>query len=447
MELSDRKKKLMEENENLPDNPNRKESSPKNLKSFFKTHILLKSSKEQQPESYIKKTEYYFGKTLGAGSFGIVRTARHIPTNESVAIKILLKDALSKENLAMLYDELNILKRLHHKNIIAFKDWFESNEKFYIVTQLAVGGELFERIISKGNFAEADAVVISRQMLSAIQYIHSQHIVHRDLKPENILYLYKADDTTVSKENKDNIVIADFGISKELSNDDQLIFKSAGSMGYVAPEVLTKEGHGYPCDIWSLGVIVYSMLCGYSPFISESVDGFLEEISVGEYPVQFHKPYWNNISQEAKTFILKCCTVDPKKRKTADDLLKNDPWITKSNKNTIDLLPDIKKSLDHRRKLQRAIHAVILNNKIKKLKEKYNFNSASEDDLICDNNESAETDNIMEKIRKEINDISLSNNENAEKLKSEVRQKAFASIVQLAKLQKEELEKEGNQEP
>ena len=445
MDLTERKRQLMEENENLPLNQEEGSNSPKTLKSFFKTHILMKGGKEKQPECYKKKTEYYFGKTLGAGSFGIVRTAKHIPTNENVAIKILLKDALTKESLSMLYDELNILKRLHHRNIIAFKDWFESNEKFYIVTQLAVGGELFDRIVAKGNFAEADAVVIARQMLSAIQYIHSQNIVHRDLKPENILYLYKADDNNVPKEKKDDIVIADFGISKELSSDQELIFKSAGSMGYVAPEVLTKEGHGKPCDIWSLGVIVYSMLCGYSPFIAESVDGFLEEISIGEYPIQFHKPYWNNISHEAKTFILKCCTVDPKERHTADDLLNNDPWITKSNKNTKDLLPDIKKSLTHRKKLQMAIHAVMLNNQVKKLKEKYNFNSDSEDDLVCDNQKGVESENIMERIRKEMEKLSTSDNENADKLKSELRQKAFASIVQLAKLQKEELSKEQNE--
>lgn len=149
-------------------------------------------------------------------------------------------------------------------------------------------------------------------MLDAIKYIHSQNIIHRDLKPENILYLYQADDESVDKDQRDEIVIADFGISKELATEDELIFKSAGSMGYVAPEVLMKEGHGKPCDIWSLGVIVYSMLCGYSPFVADSVDGFLEEVTSGEYPIQFHKPYWNNISNEAKSFILKCCTVDPK---------------------------------------------------------------------------------------------------------------------------------------
>ncbi|XBW35763.1 hypothetical protein QEN19_001333 [Hanseniaspora menglaensis] len=442
MNLTERKKKLMEENENLPDNQKIKGSST--IKGFFKSHLLMKGGKQKEPESYKKKTEYYFGKTLGAGSFGIVRTAKHIPTQEKVAIKILLKDALSNETLNMVYAELNILKKLHHKNIIRFKDWFESREKFYIVTQLAVGGELFDRIVSKGNFSESDAVVIARQILSALQYIHSQNIVHRDLKPENILYLYKADDENVAKEVKDGIVIADFGISKELSTDDELIFKSAGSMGYVAPEVLTKVGHGKPCDIWSLGVIVYSMLCGYSPFIAESVDGFLEEVSLGEYPIQFHKPYWNNISSEAKTFILKCCTVDPKQRKTADELLNSDPWIIKSNSNDKDLLPDIKKSLGHRRKLQLAIHAVILNNKVKKLQEKYNFVDTGEEDLVYDDSKADASENIMERLRKKMNEISVSDNENAAKIKSELRQTAFASLVQLATLQKDELQKSDN---
>lgn len=238
-----------------------------------------------QPASYVNKKKYIFGKTLGAGTFGVVRQAKNTETGEDVAVKILIKKALkgNKIQLEALYDELDILQGLHHPNIVAFKDWFESKDKFYIITQLAKGGELFDRILKKGKFTEVDAVRILVEILSAVKYMHSQNIVHRDLKPENLLYIDKSDESP--------LVVADFGIAKRLKSDEELIYKPAGSLGYVAPEVLTQDGHGKPCDIWSIGVITYTLLCGYSAFRAERVQDFLDECTTGEYPVKFHRPY------------------------------------------------------------------------------------------------------------------------------------------------------------
>ncbi|CCK73513.1 serine/threonine-protein kinase NDAI_0G05300 [Naumovozyma dairenensis CBS 421] len=386
-----------------------------------------------QPASYVNKTNYIFGKTLGAGTFGVVRQARKLTTGEDVAVKILLKKALKGNNvqLQMLYDELAILQKLHHPNIVAFKDWFESKDKFYIVTQLATGGELFDRIIKKGKFSEVDAVSIMVQLISAVSYIHSQNIVHRDLKPENVLYLDNSDNS--------QLVIADFGIAKELKSNDDLIFKGAGSLGYVAPEVLTREGHGKPCDIWSLGVITYTLLSGYSAFIAESVEGFLEECTRSTYPVKFHSPYWDNISQEAKDFILRALTIDPNDRPTAEELLQ-DPWITNKNISTTDILPDVKKGFTLRKKLRDVIEIVKLNNRIKKLRALYGEGEEEEDKDLVENQISpiAQLQSSLRALslqpkNQQIGELSPEQKQ----LKSALTQNTFAQIVQAAKQRKQ----------
>lgn len=369
-----------------------------------------------QPSSYINKLNYVFGKTLGAGSFGVVRQARNISTGEDVAVKILLKKAFKGNNnqLQMLYDELLILQTLDHPNIVKFKDWVESKDKFYIMMQLATGGELFDRICSKGKFTEEDASNVIFQVLGAVEYLHSNNIVHRDLKPENLLYL---DDSEDSK-----LVISDFGISKKLDSDTDLIYKAAGSMGYVAPEVLTKSGHGKPCDVWSIGVITYTLLCGYSPFISDTVEGFWDECTSGTYPVTFHTPYWNNISSGAKEFIICALTIDPCRRPTAADLL-NHEWIT-SNSQTQDLLPTISKRFNARKKFSEAVEIVKLNNRIQKLRQLY----IQECDSDTDIEENAPTiDSINSALEK--SSIGQNNPTNQGNLKSMFAQNTFAQIV------------------
>lgn len=390
-----------------------------------------------QPSSYVNKRDYIFGKTLGAGTFGVVRQARHIPTNENVAVKILLKQALKGNDvqLKMLYDELSILQRLHHPNIVQFRDWFESKDKFYIVTQLATGGELFDRIISKGKFTEVDAIKIVVQMLNAVVYIHSMNIVHRDLKPENVLYLDPSDDS--------RIVVADFGIAKELKNGDELIFKAAGSLGYVAPEVLTTHGHGKACDIWSLGVITYTLLCGYSPFVADTVENFLNECTAEDQPVKFQKPYWNGISEEAKKFIVRALTLNPHKRPTAKEL-SEDPWITSSSKSTNDLLPGVKKSYDSRTRFRDAVEIVKLNNRIAKLRKMYCQGESTEgpETDIEENRScaSAPSDGSLSQSFKSLNLKSSSSSTNSsclsedeKKIKSTLTQNAFAQLVKAAK--------------
>lgn len=415
--------------EPLSENNSRKPEEPEPVEGHKLTKLFNKVT--GQPSSYVNKSDYIFGKTLGAGTFGVVRQARCISSGENVAVKILLKKALKGQSvqLQMLYDELSILQQLNHPNIVRFKDWFESKEKFYIVTQLATGGELFDRILEKGKFCEVDAVFIVKQILQGVQYLHQRNIVHRDLKPENILYLNKSDDSP--------LVIGDFGIAKELKDDNELIHKAAGSMGYVAPEVLTSSGHGKPCDIWSIGVITYTLLCGYSPFLAESADGFIEECTSGQYPVVFHKPYWNNVSKTAKEFILWALTVSPKRRPTATDLI-NDIWITSTEKSTTDLLPEIRKGFDARKKFRDAVEIVKLNNRIKKLKVLYENQDESDTDIEVNSTDSfSKNDYSADSLQSSLKSLSIKDSHT--ELKSSLTQNAFAQLVLTASKNKEKV--------
>ncbi|KAK3942696.1 putative calcium calmodulin-dependent protein kinase [Diplogelasinospora grovesii] len=306
-----------------------------------------------QPESYDKKSKYRFGRTLGAGTYGIVREADG-PTGK-VAIKIILKKNV-KGNEQMVLDELDMLQRLKHPHIVKFVDWFESRDKYYIVTELATGGELFDRICEQGKFTEKDASQTIKQVLGAVDYLHQNNVVHRDLKPENLLYLTKAPHS--------DLVLADFGIAKMLDNKDEVLTTMAGSFGYAAPEVMLKKGHGKPVDMWSLGVITYTLLCGYSPFRSENLQDLIDECS--NAAVVFHERYWKDVSDDAKDFIMKLLQAKPEDRATSKQALSH-RWLKGETATDHNLLPEIKAYLTKAR-LRRGIELVKLANRIEALK-------------------------------------------------------------------------------
>ncbi|KAI1433760.1 Pkinase-domain-containing protein [Xylaria sp. CBS 124048] len=306
-----------------------------------------------QPETYERKAKYKFGRTLGAGTYGIVREADS--PRGKVAIKIILKKNI-KGNERMVLDELEMLQRLKHPHIVRFVDWFESKDKYYIVTELATGGELFDRICEKGKFTEKDASQTIKQILGAVDYLHRNNIVHRDLKPENLLYQ--------TKDPHSDLVLADFGIAKMLDNKDEVLTTMAGSFGYAAPEVMLKRGHGKPVDMWSLGVITYTLLCGYSPFRSENLQSLIEECSNAN--VVFHERYWRDVSNDAKDFILHLLRPEPEDRSTSAQALQH-IWLSGENATDHNLLPEIKAYMAKAR-LRRGIELVKLTNRIEALK-------------------------------------------------------------------------------
>ncbi|EZF24002.1 CAMK/CAMK1/CAMK1-CMK protein kinase, variant 3 [Trichophyton rubrum D6] len=256
----------------------------------------------------------------------------------------------------MVYDELDMLQRLHHPNIVRFHDWFESKDKYYIVTQLATGGELFDRICDYGRFTEKDASQTIRQVLDAVNYLHERNVVHRDLKPENLLYLTTAQESP--------LVLADFGIAKMLDSDTEVLTSMAGSFGYAAPEVMLKQGHGKAVDMWSMGVITYTLLCGYSPFRSESLNDLIEECRSGR--IVFHERYWKDVSKDAKDFILTLLQPDPTLRSTSEQALQH-RWLKGETATDHNILPELKTYIA-RNRLKRGIEIIKLANRIEALK-------------------------------------------------------------------------------
>ncbi|XP_029902029.1 calcium/calmodulin-dependent protein kinase type 1D [Myripristis murdjan] len=261
----------------------------------------------------IKKI-FDFKEILGTGAFSEVVLAQEKLTGRMFAVKCIPKKAL-KGKESSIENEIAVLRKIKHENIVALEDIYESPNHLYLIMQLVSGGELFDRIVEKGFYTEKDASTLIRQVLDAVNYLHKMGIVHRDLKPENLLYFNPQDES--------KIMISDFGLSKMEGSGD-VMSTACGTPGYVAPEVLAQKPYSKAVDCWSIGVIAYILLCGYPPFYDENDSKLFEQILKADY--EFDAPYWDDISDSAKDFISSLMEKDPAKRYTCEQALRH-PWI------------------------------------------------------------------------------------------------------------------------
>ena len=248
------------------------------------------SSKSSKLDSFGSK--YELGAELGRGAYATVYSANNKVTFKKVAVKVVKKCRSEDE---FLRQEVDILKRLKHPNIVSCLDFFEDYSSFYVVMELVEGGEVFDQIIKKDTYSELEARELVFVLLNAIQYCHQRNIVHRDLKLENLLLASKSDTHFGS------IKVADFGFATKVKGTKKMLV--CGTPEYIAPEVLSKVPYGAPCDMWSIGIITYILLGGYPPFQEKNQKDLFEKIKSGKF--SFHNSHWKNISDEAKDFVKK----------------------------------------------------------------------------------------------------------------------------------------------
>ena len=231
------------------------------------------------------KDHYKFDKVLGEGSFAVVRKGIKKTTGEEFAIKIIDKSNMETDDQQALMLEVEILSRIDHPNIVKLFEVYDEKSKFYMVMELMTGGELFDRIVEKEHYSEKEASDTIRPIVDAIRYCHAMGIAHRDLKPENLLYTSPDPGATIK--------ITDFGLAKVISNT--LMTTACGTPGYVAPEIISGKGYDFQIDYWSIGVILYVLLCGFPPFYEETNEKLFDMIKTAQF--DFPSPQWDEISE------------------------------------------------------------------------------------------------------------------------------------------------------
>ncbi|XP_060796024.1 calcium/calmodulin-dependent protein kinase (CaM kinase) II gamma 1 isoform X10 [Neoarius graeffei] len=297
--------------------------------------------------------DYQLYEELGKGAFSVVRRCVKKSTGQEYAAKIINTKKLTARDHQKLEREARICRLLKHPNIVRLHDSIAEESFHYLVFDLVTGGELFEDIVAREYYSEADASQCINQILESVNHIHQHDIVHRDLKPENLLLASKMKGAAVK--------LADFGLAIEVQGEQQAWFGFAGTPGYLSPEVLRKDPYGKPVDIWACGVILYILLVGYPPFWDEDQHKLYQQIKAGAY--DFPSPEWDTVTPEAKNLINQMLTINPAKRITAEQALKH-PWVCQRStvasmmhrQETVECL----RKFNARRKLKGAILTTML---------------------------------------------------------------------------------------
>jgi calcium-dependent protein kinase len=333
----------------------------------IESHMLVGENKEQ-----ISKT-YKILEKLGEGTFGKVYKTLHIPSNQYRAMKLVRKENVKFQDDDRLFlKEIEVLSKLDHPSIIKVYEYFIDKKFYYVVTELALGGELYDQIAKIQYYNESDAACIMQQLFSGVYYLHSNNIMHRDLKPENMML-----ETNVKGDL--TIKLIDFGAANFYSSDEKegKLTLKVGTPYYIAPEVI-KKNYDNKCDLWSCGVIMYILLCGYPPFDGDDDQDIMNNVVKCEYT--FDSQEWMGVSTDAKNMIKKLLIKDPKKRINAEQALK-EPWIVKNLKmrgsKEFKELPKLcgvtLQKFTSKQKLQQAsiaflIHQMSTNEKVKSLR-------------------------------------------------------------------------------
>ncbi|KAM9344143.1 calcium/calmodulin-dependent protein kinase IGb [Pholidichthys leucotaenia] len=325
----------------------------------FPVEATAKMGRQEADYVWKKNTEniqevFELMEELGSGAFSEVYMVKERKTGKTFAMKCVKKKQKRDLNLE---NEITVLRRIKHENVVGMEDLYESRTHYYLIMQLVSGGELFDRILDRGVYSEKDASRVIQQVLQAVSYLHQNGIVHRDLKPENILYY--------SQEENSKIMISDFGLSKMVDNG--IMSTACGTPGYVAPEVLAQKPYSSTVDCWSIGVITYILLCGYPPFYEESESRLFSKIMRAQY--EFDSPFWDDISESAKDFIRNMMQKNPKMRYTTDQALRH-PWIIGKTARSQDIYYSVSIQIQKnfaKTKWKQAYNAAVAINHMKKL--------------------------------------------------------------------------------